>query len=232
LGAGVLLIGACGAAYLDTFFYQTIEMIRLVRALDAIAGALPGDPDPTGAASGTAPTCIGRIEVPRIGVSAIIDEGCDPTTLRRAVGHVPGSALPGDVGNMCLAGHRDSFFRSLGDVRDGDLVRITTLEGTFEYVVDSVSVVDANRLEVLDDAPTSTLTLITCYPFHFVGPAPARFIARAARVESTPAQRSVSPPSPTSTSPEVVSDQPESEPVVSSPSAAPVSSRLYSRSRL
>ena len=121
----------------------------------------------------------GRIEIPRIGLSAIIAEGVDPGTLQLAVGHVPATALPGQPGNVVLAGHRDSFFRGLSDVRAGDLVRLTTMQGVFEYQIDSTEVVGPGETDVLMPSTARSLTLITCYPFHYIGPAPRRFIVHA-----------------------------------------------------
>jgi len=119
------------------------------------------------------------VEIPRLGLSAIVAEGVDTGTLRRAVGHDPGTALPGRPGNVVLAGHRDTFFRALRAVRPLDLVTITTPDGVFDYQVDEVSIVDADRLDIVAPAAEPMLTLITCYPFHFVGPAPRRFIVHA-----------------------------------------------------
>jgi sortase A len=138
---------------------------------------------------------IGRIEVPRLNVSAVVREGVDAKTLRRAAGHVPGTALPGDEGNVAVAAHRDTFFRGLRDIKASDRIRMVTPDGTFEYVVRSTKIVKPHNVEVLD--PTDgkrELTLITCYPFNYVGNAPDRFIVKAeeASVDGTPA---VFPPS-------------------------------------
>ena len=92
---------------------------------------------------------------------------------------MPSTALPGDPGNVVLAGHRDTFFRRLKDVRPGDRVTLTTPEGVFNYDIDSTAVVAPDRMEVLAPSASSSLTLITCYPFNYVGPAPDRFIVRA-----------------------------------------------------
>ena len=130
----------------------------------------------------TAPhSAIGRLEIPRLGVSAIIREGTDAGTLRLAVGHIRGTASPGEGGNVGLAGHRDTFFRRLREIRSGDEVRLTTLDGRFSYRVTSTSIVLPDDSHVLQDTPAPSLTLVTCYPFYFVGPAPRRFIVRAER---------------------------------------------------
>jgi len=122
---------------------------------------------------------VGRIDIPRLGLSAIVREGVDKRTLDRAVGHVPRTALPGDAGNIALAGHRDTFFRPLKKIRAGDRISVSTPEGDFSYVVDETRVVKPTEVSVLDPTAEPTLTLITCYPFTFIGAAPNRFVVRA-----------------------------------------------------
>ena len=128
---------------------------------------------------------IGRIEIPRLGISSIIRQGVDDKTLSRAVGHVPYTALPGQKGNVGLAAHRDSYFRELRDVRAGDIIRLVTPKGTFEYHVETLRIVHPTNVEVLDPTPNPSLTLVTCYPFNYVGHAPKRFIVRARQVETS-----------------------------------------------
>ena len=106
----------------------------------------------------------------------------DEGTLRRAVGHIRGTPLPGQRGNVALAGHRDTFFRGLRDIRVNDEITLTTLSGSYNYRVDSTKVVKPEETEVLEDDGDDILTLVTCYPFNFVGSAPSRFIVRARRV--------------------------------------------------
>lgn len=130
---------------------------------------------------------IGRISIPRLGVHGIVKEGVDDRTLRRAVGHVPGTALPGESGNVGLAAHRDTFFRGLKDVRKNDRIRIETPDGDYEYQVDSIRIVKPNDVEVLASTKDHrVLTLVTCYPFYYVGNAPKRFIVRATQVDVKP----------------------------------------------
>ena len=123
---------------------------------------------------------IGRLEVPRLGLLAIVQEGVDGDTLRFAAGHVPGTALPGEPGNVVIAAHRDTLFRPLERVRRGDAVRLLTPDGAFSYVVTHVEVVEPTRLDVLEPRSPREATLVTCYPFRFVGKAPLRFVVRAA----------------------------------------------------
>jgi sortase A len=122
---------------------------------------------------------IGRIEIPRLGVSTIIRAGSDARTLRLAVGHISGTAFPGESGNIGLAGHRDTFFRRLRDIRVGDEIRIVTPGETYTFKVEDTSIVKPRDTWVLNDTPTPVLTLVTCYPFTYVGSAPNRFIVRA-----------------------------------------------------
>jgi sortase A len=122
---------------------------------------------------------VGRIEVPRLKLSAVAREGVDVKTLRVAVGHIPGTALPGERGNAGFAAHRDTFFGPLKSVRTGDEVIVTTPGGVFRYMVTGTRVVEPEDLSVLDPTAATTLTLVTCYPFDYLGSAPQRFIVRA-----------------------------------------------------
>jgi sortase A len=125
---------------------------------------------------------IGRIEIPRLLLSAVVVEGVDKTALRRAVGHIPGTALPGQAGNVGVAGHRDTFFRPLKDLKVKDEIRFSTLKGDFKYEVESLRIVDPANVGVLAPSAQNVLTMVTCYPFYFVGPAPKRWIVRARQV--------------------------------------------------
>src|SRR5262245_32615095 len=126
---------------------------------------------------------IAKLNIPSVGISAIILEGVDDRTLDVAPGHVPGAALPGENGNVGIAAHRDTFFRKLQTIRDGDLVTLTTFEGVYHYTVESTEVVEPTRTDVLAPSGSPTLTLVTCYPFHIVGPAPKRFIVRGRLIQ-------------------------------------------------
>jgi sortase A len=129
------------------------------------------------------PNVLGRIEIPRIGMKAIVRDGADEGTLARAVGLVPGTARPGEEGNVVLAGHRDSFFRPLRRIRMNDRIRLVTPGETYEYQVASLRVVEPTEVSVLDSRGVEEITLITCYPFRFIGTAPERFIVTATRVD-------------------------------------------------
>jgi sortase A len=132
------------------------------------------------------PTSIGRLEIPRLQLTVMVREGADEGTLRRAVGHIPGTALPGRIGNVGLAGHRDTFFRPLRDIHKGDAIDLQTESGTYHYVVRSTEIVGPRDVGVLAASGGETLTLVTCYPFYYVGSAPKRFIVRAAQVAAIP----------------------------------------------
>jgi sortase A len=125
----------------------------------------------------------GTILIPRLGVEGNILEGADDDTLRVAVGHIPGTALPGTAGNTALAAHRYGYFKGLRGVRKGDRITVRTRAGTYHYAVDHIDVVEVTDISVLAPTPTPTLTLVTCYPFDFIGAAPQRFIVRAHRLD-------------------------------------------------
>jgi sortase A len=139
------------------------------------------------------PAMVGKIEIPALGLATRVLEGDDARTLRLAVGHIPGTAVPGPSGNVGLAGHRTSYFRSLQKIKVGDEIRYSTLAGTFTYRVVSLRVVLPNAIEVLDSTQRPTLTLVTCYPFHSIGAAPKRFIVHAEMVPASPASNSHQP---------------------------------------
>ncbi len=119
------------------------------------------------------------LRIPSIELEVPILEGVDEVTLNRAIGRIGGTAQLGEVGNMGLAGHRDGFFRSLKDIQVGDVIHLDTLSDTYRYVVDDLSIITPDEISVLGPTSEQTLTLVTCYPFYFVGSAPQRFIVRA-----------------------------------------------------
>jgi sortase A len=174
------VVGSVGGAAV----YQDYES----RQLDAVLrGTRP--PEQV-SAQPVARRVLGRLEIPTLGVSTIVREGEDARTLQLAVGHIAGTALPGSSGNMGLAGHRDTFFRRLRENVVGDVIRLVAVEGTFTYVVESTQIVDPDDLWVLDPTPEPSLTLVTCYPFTYIGTAPERFIVKA-RLVPAPAKASL-----------------------------------------
>jgi sortase A len=202
LGVGILLLGYCGFVLLDARLYETYQSWQFQQALKSLtpsnAGAENLHPSPLPAAeaesnhrrtespgiAGRGGSALGRIEISAIGLEAMIMEGTDAKTLRRAVGHISGTPLPGQQGNVAIAGHRDTFFRALRNIREDDEITLTTLAGSYRYRVNSIKVVEPDNTAVLDNSDGAILTLVTCYPFYFVGPAPKRFVVRAHRVSA------------------------------------------------
>ena len=185
----ILLLGYCALALADAWLFQRRESRDLDRLLRERRAPSPVTPQPVSVTSpkvapAVAGSLIGRIEIPRLLLSVVVMEGVDKTTLRRAVGHIPGTALPGEAGNVGLAGHRDTFFRPLKDVKIKDEIQISTLKGTYKYEVESLRIVEPENVGVLARSGENVLTLVTCYPFYFVGPAPKRWIVRARQVSS------------------------------------------------
>ncbi len=129
---------------------------------------------------------IGLLEIPRLGLSSVVIEGDDVAALLFGVGHLADTPLPWHGGNSVLAAHRDTFFRPLAGIRRNDVIRFSTADTEFEYVVKETMIVESTDVEVLDPTDTATLTLITCYPFDYIGPAPNRFIVRAERRSRIP----------------------------------------------
>jgi sortase A len=122
---------------------------------------------------------LGMMEIPRVEISAVYEEGVDDDTLAGGIGHVPGTPLPGEVGNAALAAHRDTYFRRLGEVQVGDVINVKTRRGEHHYRVARTAIVQPGDISVLDNTPVATLTLVTCYPFRYVGTAPQRFVVTA-----------------------------------------------------
>ncbi len=137
-----------------------------------------------GAAS--ASVVIGRLEIPQISLSVPVMADFDPTSLLRGVGHIQGTAMPGGLGTMGLAGHRDTYFRPLRRIAAKMDIRVADQTGTYHYEVDSTEVVTPEQVEVLEIRSRPELTLITCYPFDYVGAAPKRFIVHAHLLSASP----------------------------------------------
>jgi sortase A len=125
------------------------------------------------------PAPLAVLRIPRLTLEVPVLPGTDDVTLDRAVGLIPGTASPGAPGNTAIAGHRDGFFRGLKDIAVGDSLELETLAGKRQYAVEALTIVDPSDVSVLDDSTEPVLTLVTCYPFYYVGKAPQRFIVRA-----------------------------------------------------
>jgi len=179
---GALALGYCLAVFLEANFYQAREERDFARELRLKGGnkAAPVDsiavvarPDKHGV--------VGRLEIPRLGVSVMVVEGVDDSDLKRAVGHISRTALPWESGNVGIAGHRDTFFRPLRSIQPDDTITVSSLHGAYRYRVVSTNVVRPKDIQVLYPARRDSLTLVTCFPFEYVGSAPKRFIVRAER---------------------------------------------------
>jgi sortase A len=177
--AALVALSAFVFERMQTWFFQSYNAWELAPMLSELPADGPSAVRHAAIAKGQP---LGRLEIPSIELSAIFFEGADARTLRRGVGHIPGTALPGSPGNSGLSAHRVTFFRRLGEIEEGDEIRIVTLEGTYQYVVEATGVVDPEESIVLRDIGRPVLTLVTCYPFWTLGPAPRRFIIHAALV--------------------------------------------------
>jgi sortase A len=173
--AGLSLLVLCTISILNSWIYQASAGFGL--GIERLLGSA--------SSASTAPKVyfkgqsLGWIEIPRLGILAVVAHGDDSGTLSRAVGHIPGTAFPGQGGNVGLAGHRDTFFRALEDIRGDDSILLVMPERVYEYRVDFASIVRPERVDVLESTATSTLTLVTCYPFEYIGLAPYRYVIRA-----------------------------------------------------
>ena len=179
--AGAIVLLLCVYLWADAHVYQALQRRRLNDP--ALSEPVRERCQPLEVGTGSP---IGRLEIPRISLSVVVLEGDDARTLRLGAGRVPGTARPGEGSNMAIAAHRDTFFRALRDIRQGDIIRFTSKSGAFVYQVDSTEIVTPGHVEVLDATPKPTLTLITCYPFFYFGSAPERLVVRARLISSEP----------------------------------------------
>jgi sortase A len=177
LTAGIMALGYAGHAVLVRYWYQDDETLKFETA-SAPAPEPHGIQEAPIADGGT----IGEIEVPRLGLKSIVVQGDSENLLQLAVGHIPETALPGEAGNVALAGHRDGLFRPLRDVQRGDSIVLRTPDREFQYEVEWTEVVPPTAVTVIQPTDKPALTLVTCFPFHYVGAAPERFVVRAREI--------------------------------------------------
>jgi len=206
LCAGVGLLSTAGYILIRSHVFQIYEG----RAFDYLSsnpnrGPLchdlavrPSAAQPSSIGPSIRPPFIGepvaRMEIPGVGLSTLVMEGDDASTLRLSAGHIPGTALPGTEGNIAIAGHRDTVFRCLRSLRKNELITLDTPEARYTYRVETLSVVNPSQTSVLAPTHSNTLTLVTCYPFYFIGPAPQRFIVTARQISALKSRRaSLSP---------------------------------------
>lgn len=193
--AAMVCLGLFSYDYMERTLYQTSQSREFDRTLETGGAAVqPANSGPVvlPARRPSASGLIGRLSIPRLHLSAMVREGVGGKILKLAVGHIPGTVLPGQAGNIGLAGHRDTFFRGLKDLKTGDEIHFATLSGDFQYVVESLTIVEPDNAGALAPSLENVLTMVTCYPFYYVGDAPKRFVARARQASlPTPAQSSV-----------------------------------------
>jgi sortase A len=177
LTVGILALGYVAYVFVDAHAFQAIAESRLadIRPTQKPRMVALGD-------------VIGEMMIPRLNLKTIVLQGESSKALRRAIGHLPETPMPGEPGNVAIAGHRDTFFRPLRGIRPGDAITIKTPAGEFQYQVESTEVVLPNDIQVLEPSPGNTLTLVTCFPFFYVGSAPKRFIVHARQIFSPAAQ--------------------------------------------
>jgi sortase A len=178
IGKTLIVIGILALAYTASVWVQAeAHQAYQRRAFDeSLAEMRAGDtPSTTPGMNGV----IGRLDIPSVSLSVMVLEGTGESELRLGAGHVPGTALPGKAGNVGIAGHRDTFFRPLRKIQPGDGITLTTHKGTFRYAVEATWITRPEDTAVLEADSEAVLTLVTCHPFSYIGPAPDRFIVRA-----------------------------------------------------
>jgi sortase A len=197
LSLGLVALGYCALVYFRGVYYQAYESREFENLLKSSTPAAPAvESRHSGVTPKITPTqipstaiskngSIGRMQIPRLGISVMVVEGVDSSRLELGAGHVPGTALPGEQGNVAIAGHRDTFFRKLRDLQRNDTIEFTTLSGTYNYSVESMEIVGPTDVDVLRPTEEPQLTLVTCFPFTYIGPAPRRFIVQAHQISPT-----------------------------------------------
>lgn len=179
---GLIAIGIWAGSYVRRAAYQTWANHQLNHQ-SATPPERPSVPPLRPAAPLQNGALIGRLAIPRLNVRAIVREGTGEDTLDVALGHVPGTALPGERGNTAIAGHRDTLFRALRKIATNDLIEFQAANGTYNYRVESTRIVKPDNVSVLKANDYPEITLVTCYPFYYVGSAPDRFIVKARLVD-------------------------------------------------
>jgi sortase A len=190
LAAGVALSAWCAVTIIEARYYQALP-VPAAPATATASAALPGDAQAPATTDSTTRTpvatgsWIARLDAPSVGLSATVLEGSDDGTLAHGAGHIEDTALPGGSGNFGIAGHRDTTFRAVRHLHAGDPLVVTTAGHVYRYRITNTTIVNPTDVYVLDDAGHPTLTLVTCYPFEFIGHAPRRFIVSADLVATT-----------------------------------------------
>jgi len=185
------LLLVAGLAAVDYYIWSVVEtnyfQIRSERAFDQESRSpRPAEGGKTRRHVVRKGDVVGRLVILRLHVRVMVREGDDEGTLHVAAGHIPSTALPGDQGNVGFAAHRDTFFRPLRNIKANDRILVSTLDGDYEYQVNSTEIVSPSDVSVLKASSTKELTLVTCYPFYYIGSAPKRFIVHAVQISANP----------------------------------------------
>jgi len=187
---GIVCLGLYGIFTLQTHIHQR----RLERALERqleegqpkkapekAPGESPAPPPAAKRPKLAEGDLVGRLEIPRLNLSVMVMEGIGKKTLMLGAGHIPATSYPGLPGNSGIAAHRDTFFRKIRHIQENDVIRFTSPHGVLTYRVKTTSIVKPTDVHVLNPTPQETMTLVTCYPFFYVGSAPKRFVVQAVR---------------------------------------------------
>jgi len=185
LAVGVVLAAWCAAVLVEARFHNAVPIpaasgqlkVTQTLILPGDAGAKKSAPAPS------AGVLIGRLEAPSVKMSTAVLEGTDDATLSRGAGHIEDTPLPGEAGNVGIAGHRDTVFRPLRNIQVGDPLELTTADRLYRYRISKTLIVGPDDVYVLDPTKNPMLTLVTCYPFEYIGHAPRRFIVQAQLVK-------------------------------------------------
>jgi sortase A len=192
--AGIIILAVPIYYFARAFFFQTVQDYKFRKQVEEVKESKDrSTPKSAADAPSSAPTApvnpvppipsagavLGRLEIPRLRASVMILQGTEEDQLKLGIGHIEDTAHPGQVGNVALVAHRDTFFRPLKNIRKNDEIRVVTPMSTMHYFVELTKVISPFDMDVLDPTPSAELTLITCYPFDFAGKAPMRFLVRA-----------------------------------------------------
>lgn len=213
--AGALGVGIWIGSAVSMTVYQHWQSFRFEhnRTARNPNPAAPVKPSSPAASAAPAPRVVeprngdivGRLSIPRLHVEAMIREGTTSRTLAIALGHIPGTALPGEAGNIGVAGHRDTLFRALRNVKKDDAITFETNRATYSYRVEGTQIVTPEHVEVLNASAHDELTLVTCYPFNYIGSAPKRFIVKARLISTNGGELLADKPAPPVKAPSPVS---------------------------
>lgn len=201
---GILLVSACAMALIYTWVSSRMELRRFWRSHLAVAAGRSGDAAAHGgenpdfrlwsekrieaykaSLSDSVPSPLAVLKIPAIDLEVPVLEGTDDVTLNRGVGHIEGTPVPGTDGNVGIAGHRDGFFRGLKDIHQGDVLDLVSSERSDRYLVDEILIVAPEDVYTLKSRAKPSITLVTCFPFYYIGSAPQRYIVHASIATTT-----------------------------------------------